>query len=94
MLLSFIFNSIIVPSVIFILCIVIKRKITTPGIRDSKHLKQTYGGWALVTGASSGIGSDFAKILASEGFNVVLTARTESSLKALAEEIEKKKIWR
>jgi len=86
--LSTVLHSLVVPSLIFILCTVVRRKLSKPGKRDAKYFKQTYGGWALVTGASSGIGSDFAKILASEGFNVVLTARTESSLKAVSEEIE------
>jgi len=72
-----------------VLFAVIRRKFSKPGKRDPKYLKQTYGGWALITGASSGIGTDFAKILASEGFNVVLTARSEPNLKTLSEEIEK-----
>ena len=38
------------------------------------------GKYALVTGSSSGIGLEIAKILASKGFNIVLTARREKRL--------------
>ena len=38
------------------------------------------GKYALVTGSSSGIGFEIAKILASKGFNIVLTARREERL--------------
>jgi len=41
----------------------------------------------LITGASSGIGKELAKIHAAHGHNVVLVARREEHLKALAEEI-------
>jgi uncharacterized protein len=46
--------------------------------------KQVYGPWALVTGASSGIGEEFARQAAASGINVVLVARHEKRLKEVA----------
>ncbi|KAI9865144.1 MAG: hypothetical protein M1813_002464 [Trichoglossum hirsutum] len=46
------------------------------------------GSWAVITGASDGIGKEFALQLASKGFNVVLVSRTQSKLEALAKDIE------
>lgn len=55
----------------------------------SKFAKK-YGPWAVVTGASSGIGAEFARRLAAEGFNIALVARREKLLRSLAEEIERR----
>src|SRR5688572_20891681 len=45
---------------------------------------------ALITGASSGIGLDLAKIFAEAKFDLVLVARNEEALRALAGEVEQK----
>ncbi|KAG6369314.1 hypothetical protein JVT61DRAFT_15033 [Boletus reticuloceps] len=47
----------------------------------------TKGSWAVVTGASDGIGKAFALQLAAAGFNVLLVARNEVALTAVAAEI-------
>lgn len=44
---------------------------------------------AVVTGATAGIGRDFALQLAGAGFNVFLASRTTSKLEEIANEISK-----
>jgi len=51
-------------------------------------LKQKYGAWALITGASSGIGQEFTRELAKQGFNLVLVARRQTELDQLSTELK------
>lgn len=44
----------------------------------------------LITGASSGIGKEFARQLAEEGHNLVLVARSEDKLRKLCDELRKR----
>lgn len=53
------------------------------------HLADRFGPWALITGASSGIGREFAIQLAREGLNLVLVARRQAKLQEVANECEK-----
>eukprot|EP00667_Euglena_gracilis_P017205 EG_transcript_18103 len=53
-----------------------------------QNLKQKYGAkWAVVTGASSGIGKSIARRLAAQGINVVLVALGNSDLEAAVVEL-------
>lgn len=51
------------------------------------NFKKQYGPWALISGASSGIGRELAKKTAELGLNTILVARRESRLSELAAEI-------
>jgi uncharacterized protein len=53
----------------------------------SKSAAKKFGPWALVTGASSGIGAEFARQLAASGMNVVLAARRGNLLDEVGEDI-------
>src|SRR5882724_5479728 len=52
--------------------------------------KKQFGPWALITGASSGIGQEFARQIAASGINVVLVARREDLLKKAGVEFSKR----
>jgi short-subunit dehydrogenase len=45
--------------------------------------------WALITGASVGIGDCFARLLASEGYNLIINARSKDKLEERAEYLRK-----
>ena len=49
--------------------------------------KTKYGPWALVTGASSGLGVEFVTQLAERGLNIVLVARRKDRMDALAQQV-------
>lgn len=51
--------------------------------------KELEGRWALVTGASSGLGVCFARELAQRGANCILVARRKDKLEEVAEELRK-----
>jgi len=52
-----------------------------------QRLRQRYGPWAVVTGASDGIGRSTATLLAEAGFGVVLVARRQEVLEAFADDL-------
>ena len=51
--------------------------------------KNKFGPWAIITGASSGIGKGFARQLASDGLNVILVARRVSLLEEIGRQLAK-----
>ncbi|KAM6983365.1 hydroxysteroid (20-beta) dehydrogenase 2 [Tautogolabrus adspersus] len=51
---------------------------------------RTFGQWAVVTGATSGIGKAYASELAQRGLDVVLVSRSNNKLQAVAKEIEER----
>lgn len=64
-------------------------KPTPSRTREQDHLRAHYGPWAVVTGASDGIGRAFAECLAGAGVNLVLAVRRQEVLKPLCAELTK-----
>lgn len=60
-------------------------------IRKRINLKNRYGqdSWALITGATDGIGKALCEELAREGFNIILVSRTLDKLKKVSESLIK-----
>ncbi|XP_052898020.1 inactive hydroxysteroid dehydrogenase-like protein 1 [Anopheles moucheti] len=55
-----------------------------------KEFAQRYGKWAVITGASDGIGKGYAHYLARKGMSIVLVARNEAKLAKVAAEVKSK----
>ena len=60
------------------------------GRRVTKTFVSKYGPWALIAGASDGMGSAFAERLADRGLNVVLLSRRQAVLDQVAAGIERR----
>jgi 17beta-estradiol 17-dehydrogenase / very-long-chain 3-oxoacyl-CoA reductase len=56
-------------------------------LRPGKDLKK-FGKWAIVTGATDGIGKAYSLALAKKGMSIVLISRTEAKLQAVKKEID------
>jgi short-subunit dehydrogenase len=61
----------------------VKNFLSTPK-NDSMKIKQHY---ALITGATGGIGYELAKLLAKDGYNLVIVARSQGDLDKTANEL-------
>jgi len=71
------------------LCLKAVSNIYKTFLRPAKDLKK-YGKWAVVTGATDGIGKAYAFAFAKKGMSVLLISRTESKLQDVKKEIEAK----
>jgi len=59
-------------------------------LRGGKNLRKEYGAWAVVTGATDGIGKAMAFELARKGMNVLLVGRSASKLADVKSELSGK----
>jgi len=57
---------------------------------EKADFARRYGSWAVVAGASEGLGAAYADELAARGLNLVLIARRSEMLQALASDLSKK----
>ena len=58
-------------------------------LRSLSNFKERYGPWAIVTGATDGIGKEYARELARLGVNIILMSRSIEKLTKVAQEIGK-----
>jgi short-subunit dehydrogenase len=59
-------------------------------IKEQKRLISKYGEWAVVTGASSGIGLEICRQLAGAGFSLVINSRSSVNLQEVYQELKSK----
>ncbi len=57
---------------------------------EKLRLKNKYGSWAVVTGASSGIGRELAERLAESGLNLVINSRRKEQLERISKDLTSK----
>ncbi|KAG8543017.1 hypothetical protein GDO81_025588 [Engystomops pustulosus] len=57
-------------------------------LNKTKHI-QHYGEWAIVTGATAGIGKEYAEELAKHGMNILLISRSKEKLQEVSDAITK-----
>src|SRR5829696_6441972 len=61
---------------------------STPEAPNARSKRMTdlakYGPWVVIAGGSEGVGSEFARMLAEDGFNLVLIARKRAPLEDTA----------
>lgn len=67
--------------------ILIWKKLIAPNLGLGIDIR-TQGKWAVVTGATDGLGKAYAKAFAKKGLDIVLISRSMSKLKDVAAEIE------
>ena len=56
--------------------------------KEQARLKSSYGEWAVITGASSGIGRELAYQVGQSGLNLIIAARNEIALEQIKEDLE------
>jgi len=86
-------SLVVVSPIVALVAIALFARFVYPGYpkqRAPGQLKKEYGSWALVTGASAGLGTEFATQLASEGINIIVSARRKDRLETLVQELKTK----
>merc|ERR1719320_1180682 len=65
------------------------RAYVLPGLFKNENFTEKFGGWAVVTGCTGGIGREYALGLARKGMNLVLVSRSKQKLEDLEQQIVK-----
>jgi 17beta-estradiol 17-dehydrogenase / very-long-chain 3-oxoacyl-CoA reductase len=67
----------------------VKRRFLRKKLNLKKRYAKSGDEWIVVTGASDGIGAEYCKEFAKDGFNIVLVSRTLSKLKSVESQLQK-----